>query len=235
LTKRNLTWNEECNNHEAVRFKEVVVRCKGRMDVLFDQYLCHNEVPFWKNHAILNGIVNNLLYGGETDDLRPSLVYAGWIFSEAGSADQPFHQDGIPLFPMGNEQLPPYALNVFVPLQDTTVELGPTEFQLLSHHMPATTTIVDESTLVLPLPQRGDMLLYDYRVCHRGTANLTTNTLRSVLYLMYARPWFKEHVNFGTEPLLDETAATVRNNPLNEGTSVGEYATDNHVGCRRSR
>jgi Phytanoyl-CoA dioxygenase (PhyH) len=221
LSQRNLTWNEDCNNHEIVRFSEVVVRCKGRMDVLFDPYSsCSGQhqdkaekeevPPFWTNHAILNGIIDKILYGGAAADesLRPRLVYAGWILSEPGSADQPFHQDGIPLFPTGSELLPPYAINVLIPLQDTTVELGPTEFMLQSHRRSesfSSSSATSSSSVISPLPQRGDMLLYDYRVCHRGTSNLTNdNTLRSVLYLLYARPWFKEHLNFGTERLLTE-------------------------------
>jgi Phytanoyl-CoA dioxygenase (PhyH) len=224
LSDRNLTWNEDCNNHEIVRFSEVVVRCKGRMDVLFDpnsgsgqhQDKAEKEEdkevpPFWTNHAIFNGIIDKLLYGGAAADdesLRPRLVYAGWILSEPGSADQPFHQDGIPLFPSASERLPPYAINVLIPLQDTTVELGPTEFLLQSHRRPesySSSSSTASSTVISPLPQRGDMLFYDYRVCHRGTSNLTNdNTLRSVLYLLYARPWFKEHLNFGTERLLTE-------------------------------
>ena len=87
---------------------------------------------------------------------------------------------------------------------------------------------------------KGDILLYDYRICHRGTCNLssslsvaTTNTVypstgeantstlekneeqeeketnraegivRQVLYQMYARPWFKEHLNFGQKSIFD--------------------------------
>jgi hypothetical protein len=248
LSTRHLSWNENCNNNDdhIVRFQEVVVRCKGRMDVLYnedddelkemeevedgDKAEEENAIPFWPSHAILNGIVNQLLYGGGgggggTDDQlqRPRLVYAGYIFSEPGSADQPFHQDGLPLFPVGNETLPPYAINVFVPLQDTTIELGPTEFILHSHRLPPTalSSVLEASStaslssssasslsVVAPLPQRGDLLFYDYRVCHRGTSNLCTGNddndqhLRSVLYLLYARPWFREHVNFGTERLL---------------------------------
>lgn len=200
LKNRNLTWNEEQNNHETIRFREVVVRCKGRMDVLCDT---NQELAFWENHPIVEGVVNTLLYGGETDDLSPRLVYAGWIFSAPGSADQPFHQDGIPLFPTGSEHLPAYAINVFIPLDDTSVELGPTEFKLQSHAMPATRSVDVMADSSCPLPALGDMLVYDYRICHRGTANLS-GSLRSVLYLMYARPWFKEHVNFGSERLLDK-------------------------------
>jgi ectoine hydroxylase-related dioxygenase (phytanoyl-CoA dioxygenase family) len=57
--------------------------------------------------------------------------------------------------------------------------------------------------IVSPRLNQGDALLYDYRVCHRGTSNLTQGT-RRILYLMYARPWFKEHLNFGTKRLFPE-------------------------------
>ena len=44
-----------------------------------------------------------------------------------------------------------------------------------------------------------------YRICHRGTTNLSLTKTRTMLYLMYsyARPWFKEHLNFGAEHLFD--------------------------------
>jgi ectoine hydroxylase-related dioxygenase (phytanoyl-CoA dioxygenase family) len=95
--------------------------------------------------------------------------------------------------------------------------------------------ISDDKSIIAPVLKQGDALIYDYRVCHRGTANLfgkleaatnnsaATNTdadtipartkhgkkkkarkdsendvggTRRILYLMYARPWFTDHVNF---------------------------------------
>jgi hypothetical protein len=109
---------------------------------------------------------------------------------------------------------------------------GPTEFVAESHRLGAdstmdavetaasrmddgpasATTNEDESPIVSPVLKRGDILIYDYRICHRGTANLTNalkkyrkeGRVRTILYLMYARPWFKEHMNFGTEKLFAE-------------------------------
>ena len=56
---------------------------------------------------------------------------------------------------------------------------------------------------VTGIVRQGDALIYDYRICHRGTTNLSLTKTRTMLYLMYARPWFKEHLNFGTEHLFD--------------------------------
>ena len=77
-----------------------------------------------------------------------------------------------------------------------------------------------KKAIIAPVLKQGDALIYDYRVCHRGTANLfgkleatkdetkkkkkkkarsSENDVagsRRILYLMYARPWFTDHVNF---------------------------------------
>merc|ERR1711971_929704 len=86
----------------------------------------------------------------------------------------------------------------------------------------------DDNPVVSAVLKRGDVLLYDYRICHRGTSNLSISgsssvaaatdddvddrcdddgnnkgILRKVLYLMYARPWFREHLNFGKTSLFE--------------------------------
>ena len=50
--------------------------------------------------------------------------------------------------------------------------------------------------VVAPLLRRGDAVVYDQRTVHRGTANRSTET-RPVLYLLFARPWYQETLNFG--------------------------------------
>lgn len=141
------------------------------------------------------------------------LVYAGLILSFPGSADQPWHQDGHQLFSdeefSVHQSLPPYALNVFIPLDDVDVEVGPTEFCVQSHTRKKAIEIMkkidkgDETgtNMIGPLLTTGDALIYDYRVCHRGVKNISETKTRPMLYLMYARPWFKEHINFSTEKL----------------------------------
>ena len=150
-------------------------------------------------------------------------MYSGLLLSFPRSADQPWHQDGTALFG-GHElptveggavvDLPPYALNVFVPLEEVTEEVGPTEFWVGSHLGDRARGILEgisgegdgvDERVFGPCLRMGDALLYDYRICHRGTRNLSgisgDDKTRPMLYLIYARPWFQEHLNFGSDRL----------------------------------
>jgi ectoine hydroxylase-related dioxygenase (phytanoyl-CoA dioxygenase family) len=268
---------------DTFRFREGASRCKGRTDVVFDAFQKDEKTMIDAKQAILRNpklfpVIQNLL-GGTTssgdDDDDVKLVYAGLIFSYPGSCDQPWHQDGMPLFPEFKQSallqstLPPYALNVFLPLEDEdgSTEKGPTELLPGSHKWTSPDErlksivenindeedeesdtrdasgssdddgdiIRDGKSIIAPVLKQGDALIYDYRVCHRGTANLfgkleaatnhsepsNTNAdamyarkkqgkkkkakkeieidiggTRRILYLMYARPWFTDHVNF---------------------------------------
>jgi len=283
-TQPNIEWDTD---DDRGRYREVAVRCKGRIDTRYktaSHPFDHDDVI--RNAALLP-VVQRLLGGtASVGDQRPSttpkLVYAGLIYNFPKSDDQPWHQDGEPLFPEllaapctdddrdGDDDslvtpiLPPYALNVFIPLtdDDAAIEAGPTEFVLGSHLLPEGVVMrmieeheheqpngsandkegsdtgdrddgdeyVDGATgvIVSPVLQQGDVLVYDYRICHRGTTNVTHKVkrpvttgetgrnsagtaattsstdrgrVRRILYLMYARPWFKEHLNFGDKSL----------------------------------
>ena len=239
LDAKKIPYNTSVADEETFVYKELAVRCKGRMDVRYDYdaTAATKQLP-----PSLIELVENcaaaILHGAEP----PSIVYSGWIFSHPGSADQPWHTDGSPLFGSNaiNESLPSYAINIFVGLHDADelLVLGPTEFVVGSHQMDP--EVVMDTMIPQAVPAvigKGDVLLYDYRVCHRGTSNLsstlsaipppsspcasgavdkddghveTTGTetekgvVRKVLYQMYARPWFKEHLNFGEKSLFDE-------------------------------
>ena len=271
---------------DTFRFREGASRCKGRTDVVFDAFQKDEKTMIDAKQSILRNpkifpVIQNLLGGAASsgdDDDDVKLVYAGLIFSYPGSCDQPWHQDGMPLFPelpqkqsaLLQSTLPPYALNVFLPLEDEdgSTEKGPTELLPGSHRWTSPDErlgsivenindeeneeesdtgdasgssdddddiIHDGKSIIAPVLKQGDALIYDYRVCHRGTANLfgkleaatnhsePTNTnadtihsrkkhgkkkkakkdsendidgTRRILYLMYARPWFTDHVNF---------------------------------------
>ncbi|KAK1738197.1 phytanoyl-CoA dioxygenase family protein [Skeletonema marinoi] len=243
LDAKKIPYNSSVANEETETFvyKELAVRCQGRMDVRYD-YDDNVTTRTTKQQQqqlpsslieLVDNLAASILHGAEP----PSLVYSGWIFSHPGSANQPWHTDGSPLFGNGiNESLPSYAINIFVGLHnaDELLVLGPTEFVVGSHQMDPEVvmdTMID--TAVPAVIGKGDVLLYDYRVCHRGTANLSSTlsvapssaslsasgvvdkeddhdetsgggVVRKVLYQMYARPWFKEHLNFGEKSLFEE-------------------------------
>lgn len=269
LDAKDIPYDSKVNDTEPIRFQELAVRCKGRMDVRYNDKSCDAGEGLGKDEAnntkkqkqkqlpnlsLIDDLAASVLHGAEP----PNLVYAGWIFSFPGSADQPWHQDGSPLFETGTETLPSYALNVFCGLHHydndndhkydddddddegnnnedenaLALELGPTEFVVGSHHMtPDAAMEKVPNTTVSAVLGKGDILLYDYRICHRGTSNLSTGNendddessdgdsddeedddkedgndrgiVRKVLYLMYARPWFREHLNFGEKSLFE--------------------------------
>jgi ectoine hydroxylase-related dioxygenase (phytanoyl-CoA dioxygenase family) len=205
LDAKTVPYNSDINDRETFCFQEVAIRCRGRMDVRITDDNDECKLP---SLHLIDNLAASILHGAEA----PHLVYAGWIFSFTDSADQPWHQDGSPLFDKGTELLPSYAINVFVGLHDEKLlELGPTEFIMGSHCLEPNAAMNKVDSAVSVILGRGDILLYDYRICHRGTSNLcqpeeddndtSSDGIRKVLYRMYARPWFREHLNFGKESL----------------------------------
>jgi hypothetical protein len=207
-------------SESSFRFQEVASRCLGRLDIRFGMDLPPFSNFYPSHHQDQNKTTFTRILWPLVQDLLGNdaqLIYMGLITSFPNSQDQPWHQDGANLFPDAEliDKLPPYAINVFVPLLDITEEIGPTEFWLASHctdearrtfleallASPSEANSLKNSNIIGPLLKAGDVLVYDYRTCHRGTSNLSSKT-RPMLYLMYARPWFKEHLNFGSEKLM---------------------------------
>jgi ectoine hydroxylase-related dioxygenase (phytanoyl-CoA dioxygenase family) len=57
-------------------------------------------------------------------------------------------------------------------------------------------------TPAAPELQVGDVLLFDYRVLHRGKAN-RPNTNRSILVLTFSKPWYKDICNFPNRSMFE--------------------------------
>ncbi len=210
--------NREKEQNHSFQYHEVASRCLGRLDIRYKM----DKEPFNQPQVISNEFLLPIVRSLLGRDAK--LVYAGLILSFPNSADQPWHQDGTSLFddvefPIdSSSHLPPYALNVFIPLDRVTAEVGPTEFCLGSHVRTRARDVMnylengDEASakVIGPLLKSGDALIYDYRVCHRGTQNLTRDKTRPMLYLMYARPWFSEHINFGSTKLFKKTKLIIK-------------------------
>ncbi|OEU06859.1 hypothetical protein FRACYDRAFT_252718 [Fragilariopsis cylindrus CCMP1102] len=169
---------------------------------------------------------------------------------------QKWHADGGHLFSQAQQDqllppgftLPPHCINVFYPLVDLTQENGPTEFRIGSHrHRDNVEDMASKVEFPLLCPA-GGAVLFDYRIQHRGRANVsscsssstTTSTTpsstttklstaeevtevaveeentppssstaemevvnkgRPVLYLAYAKTWFKDHGNTRRQPV----------------------------------
>jgi ectoine hydroxylase-related dioxygenase (phytanoyl-CoA dioxygenase family) len=175
-------------------FQELVYRDGGRRDVRFQL----DRLPFTSPGLVYNPIVyplvRELLGGGDVN-----LLYAGvmWAMPQPkpkrvsiDSISQKWHADGGHLF--DHHHLPPHCINVFYPLIDLNSENGPTEVMPGTHNLGK---LNDTSATQFGLCcDAGSAILFDYRLNHRGGANFSSEP-RPVLYLCYAKPFFRDAGN----------------------------------------
>ena len=119
------------------------------------------------------------------------------VVASPGACEQQLHRDYPPLYanrtPPG---LPAYAATLVVPLVDLTPHTGTTKL------FPRTHLGAEAKEAALPYVKRGSCFLMDYRIQHQGTANLT-DSIRPVLYIVNARPWFTDMDNFRRQPRIN--------------------------------
>ncbi|MEO7634247.1 MAG: phytanoyl-CoA dioxygenase family protein [Sphingomicrobium sp.] len=117
-----------------------------------------------------------------------------------GASDQKFHRDHPHLFAEQDglaATLPVFAVTVAIPLIDLDQATGTTK--LFAGSLSATG---DEKNgplsfdkEICPFVKRGGCFMMDYRLWHRGMANLSQRD-RPILYIVYAREWFTDVINF---------------------------------------
>eukprot|EP00933_Yihiella_yeosuensis_P028641 TRINITY_DN22474_c0_g1_i2.p1 TRINITY_DN22474_c0_g1~~TRINITY_DN22474_c0_g1_i2.p1 ORF type:complete len:272 (+),score=15.80 TRINITY_DN22474_c0_g1_i2:69-884(+) len=140
-------------------------------------------------------------------------LWRGVVLSQYGSEVQHWHRDGECLFDY--HDLPPHCVTIFVPLVPTTFEMGRTSF-LPGSHVSSRSHCYKldynpshdydgEPCSALPFTtpevEMGGFLAFDYRVVHRGDANMDHSMKRDrpMLYFVYSKPWFKDPHNFPTD------------------------------------
>ncbi|CAN0232902.1 unnamed protein product, partial [Phaeothamnion confervicola] len=186
-------------------FAEIVQRNHGRFEMAFGMDEGVFATDAVRRNPRIDAVVGGALGSGD----------GGWtlhkttlIVATGGAAEQAWHADGghISL----EKHLPAHCLSVFLPLVDLSAELGPTEFrpgsQVYTRDL-ARLLLAAKARRQLqppqaPLPRAGDALLFDFRVLHRGRANATAAD-RPVLVLVYAKPWFRDVVNWPKRSLAD--------------------------------
>ena len=101
------------------------------------------------------------------DSSNSYVAASGYLINKPGSKSQNWHKDG------------PDAgfIDCFVPLIDLNEELGPTSFRLDD----------DEDDELVPMLNKGNILLFDYRTIHRGQGNTSEDTTRTLAYAVYRR------------------------------------------------
>jgi Phytanoyl-CoA dioxygenase (PhyH) len=134
--------------------------------------------------------------------LGPRMFFGifGSVTSLPGAEAQGFHRDNPLLFGDAiNRFLPPYAINLFVPLIEFNDRTGTTRLFPGTHVRSGPEALGHAG--VDPVVRVGSCLLMDYRLYHQGTAN-RSDTIRPMLFCAYHVPWFKDYVNHRAWPFL---------------------------------
>ncbi|OEU17928.1 hypothetical protein FRACYDRAFT_238358 [Fragilariopsis cylindrus CCMP1102] len=166
--------------------------------------LIYNTIVYPLLQELLNGTSSvNDNNDNENNNEPIQLVYAGVMWgmpididdnnnNNSRSSDdddcfhphhQKWHADGGHLFSQAQQDqllppgftLPPHCINVFYPLVDLTQENGPTEFRIGSHRR--RDNVEDKALKEVEFPllcPAGGAVLFDYRIQHRGRANVSS-------------------------------------------------------------
>jgi ectoine hydroxylase-related dioxygenase (phytanoyl-CoA dioxygenase family) len=157
--------------------------------------------PFSEPRLYANGVILSLLDQLLGDVYKVSSFTI--VVSHPGSDTQHVHRDHSHLFERENvgQALPPYAVNVAIPLIDVDLEIGSTGFWPGSHRWD-TDQPYDAADMVAPTLRAGDCMMIDYRTMHGGLPNRSTR-VRPIVYVVYTRQWFFDEKNFMNRNPLD--------------------------------
>lgn len=209
-------------------FREIVMRSPGRFEMTFgcdpsgklnDDHDLKSNITFLKlrktievikQNTLFHSILRSLSSNKDSDGSDIYLCNLSIVISSPGASDQGWHADGGHVDT--SKHLPCHCFNVFVPLINMTNEkLGPTEIRPGTHFhtrnlAPMMLAAKARKTLrpIVTFPLKaGDMLIFDYRVLHRGKANTTSDDSRPILVMTFARSWFKDRLNFPKKSIHD--------------------------------
>jgi ectoine hydroxylase-related dioxygenase (phytanoyl-CoA dioxygenase family) len=185
-----------------VKFKEVMQRDKGRYDI---DLISLASLDAFKMYATTDAPWLPALASILPSNFK--LHRMGVVVSTGGNctSTQQWHADG----PAALE--PYHAVCCFIPLIDLDETTGFTTFWsgthldrqefLLEHGLP---TKLPGSAFTKGIAEAGSVLMYDYKVVHRGEANhMPAGAIRPIMYLVYGQEDFSE-TNFATKSLYDD-------------------------------
>jgi hypothetical protein len=166
-------------HEDSFTFSEICHRSTRRYDMRFSRRRARSA-PWRPVSAAVAAWIAPVLEAAEVQrPLRP--VLEGVVTSLPGAPVQAFHMDG------------QHGFNAIVPLVDVGAHGTGTEFWPGSHRDASVAAAAMRGPLVCPASQEvvqpklgaGDVLLYDYRVVHRGPANQGPHE-RPLYYSAYA-------------------------------------------------
>jgi ectoine hydroxylase-related dioxygenase (phytanoyl-CoA dioxygenase family) len=137
----------------------------------------------------------------------------GAIISHRGTGYQETHRDSEFLF-RGLDvdlDLPPYSLNLLVPLLDVTLDMGPTEYWPGSHRIRDQAVATAQPPFRIPF-EAGTVTLHDARMFHRGGPNVS-GPVRPAVYINFQRNWYRESSGYVSKPQVRVTPPMVERLP----------------------
>ena len=186
-------------------FREIVMRSPGRFELSLLH--CHEQGEEFQHPSLteiektLGPLIAELLEEESLNDLKR--CHVSIVTANPGAEDQGWHSDGGHV--SVDRHLPCHVLNVFIPLIPIDRLNGPTELRPGSHYLtrnlaPLMLAARARKSLRKPIaplyPQEsGGVLIFDYRILHRGRANLS-DTIRPILVLTYSKKWYTDVCNF---------------------------------------
>jgi Phytanoyl-CoA dioxygenase (PhyH) len=201
-------------------FREIVMRSPGRYEISLQSLpstctaslldVVQESLP-WVPSLLQQPLAHLSLPSMTWKDV--TIVNVSLVISTPWATDQKWHADGghVDLL----EHLPCHCANLFIPLGPVTAENGPTELRPGTHFLtrqlvPMMLAAKAKKTLaapVAPLLQLGDVLMFDYRLLHRGRANRSLDPSRNrvILVVTVAVPWFRDVLNFPQRSLYATT------------------------------
>lgn len=209
-------------------FREVVHRAPLRYDVSLQPGTGITTLPAEDAAALADGLWQPLVRRVLGRDARHN--FDGAFIALPGAGPQEPHMDGGHLFHTTHGfslDLPVHIVNVFIPLVDTSMAMGPTEFWPGSH-IASAVPFIDEMASVALEADCGDVIIFDYRVFHRGLPNTSPTVPRPVLYQTYSRAWFRDAHNFPEQSLLakPQFAQQVSNQGIESGLGHEQPVND---------
>jgi ectoine hydroxylase-related dioxygenase (phytanoyl-CoA dioxygenase family) len=163
--------------NDPFRFAEIIHRSKFRYDLRLKDVKEPKIDALHDKSAVWWPLISHIL-GEDAEHL-----WSGCFISLPEASDQEIHGDGGHL---SEEHRPAHWITIMLPLVDITMENGPTEFWPGSHIQALSGPNRWKIESVPFVCNKGDALLFDCRVEHRGMGN-DSDESRPQLYV-----WFKD-------------------------------------------
>jgi hypothetical protein len=139
------------------------------------KYICHHagRYDIW-----------NIAREIKTPDLLKDFTQKsiGCLLLDANTLiDGKYHKDTVELFEeIPNSQLPPFYYNMLIATCDQSIFNGPTTFYM-------------NNKLYWVKLKRGDALIFNGEIIHRGNKNITDMN-RDMIYAIYTKKWYDEEI-----------------------------------------